>query len=142
MFKPSASSRRTRSGSKPPSAWSPSEPLVAVAAEEVASAEERRKRIERGERVSLPGKVPTLKELGITQAHAEYARALHSLTPEQFERYLDFGARKVDYSRRDYARLRRFLRAEAKRRPASLTDRRVLPNRERTSIMPDDTTST
>jgi hypothetical protein len=94
------------------------EPLVAVAAEEVAAAEQRRKRIERGESVSLPGKVPTLKELGITQAHAEYAMALSRLPPEQFERFLNFGSRKVDYSRRDYARLQRFLRAEARRRAA------------------------
>jgi hypothetical protein len=91
------------------------EPLVAVAAEEVTAAEQRRKRIERGENVPLPGKPPTLKELGITPAHAEYARALHSLTPEQFERFLDFGRRKSDRARRDYARLRRFLRAEARR---------------------------
>ena len=92
------------------------EPLVATAAEEVAAAEERRKRIERGESVSLSGKVPTLKELGITPARAEYMIAVSQLAPEQFERFLNFGGRRVDYARRDYARLRRFLRAEAKRR--------------------------
>jgi hypothetical protein len=81
------------------------EPLVAIAAEEVAAAEERRKRIERGESVSLPGKVPTLKELGITPAHAEYMIAVSQLAPEQFERFLNFGGRRVDYARRDYARL-------------------------------------
>jgi hypothetical protein len=92
------------------------EPLVATAAEEVKAAEQRRERIERGESVSLPGKVPTLKELGITPAHAEYMIAVSQLAPEQFERFLEFGHRTGDYRRRDYARLRRFLRAEAKRR--------------------------
>jgi hypothetical protein len=92
------------------------EPLVATAAEEVKAAEQRRERIERGESVSLPGKVPTLKELGITPAHAEYMIAVSQLAPEQFERFLEFGHRTSDYRRRDYARLRRFLRAEAKRR--------------------------
>jgi hypothetical protein len=94
------------------------EPLVAVAAEELKAAEERRQRIERGENVSLPGKPPSLKELGITPAHAEYAIALHRLTPEQFERFLEFWSREIGSARRDYARPRRFLRAEA-RRPAS-----------------------
>jgi hypothetical protein len=94
------------------------EPLVATAAEEVTAAAERRERIERGERVPLPGKPPTLKELGITPAHAEYMMAVSALTPEQFERFVNFGQRRVDYSRRDYARLRRFLRSETKRRPA------------------------
>jgi hypothetical protein len=78
------------------------EPLVAVAAEEVAAAEERRERIERGENVSLPGKPPSLKELGITEAHAEHAMAVSALTPKQFERYLDFGQRQSDYANRDY----------------------------------------
>jgi hypothetical protein len=95
------------------------EPLVATAAEEVAAAEQRRKRIERGESVALPGKPPTLKELGITPAHDRHMRAVASLTTEQFERFLNFGRRPSDYSRRDYAQLRRFLRAEAKRRSAS-----------------------
>jgi hypothetical protein len=69
--------------------------------------------------VSLPGKLPSLKELGITPAHAEYMIAVSQLTPEQVERFLAFGQRRSDYARRDYARLRRFLRAEANRRPAS-----------------------
>jgi hypothetical protein len=94
------------------------EPLVASAAEEVKAAEERRGRIERGENVPLPGKPPSLKELGITPAHARCAMAVSSLTPEQFERFINFGGRSVDYRRRDYAHLRRFLRAEVKRRPA------------------------
>jgi hypothetical protein len=42
--------------------------------------------------------------------------AVSQLAPEQFERFLNFGGRRVDYARQDYARLRRFLRAEAKRR--------------------------
>ena len=91
------------------------EPLLAMADEQLKAARERRERIERGERVRLPGKPPSLKELGITPAHAQYARAIHALAPEQFERFLEFGQRSSDYARRDYARLRRFLRAEAKR---------------------------
>jgi len=91
------------------------EPLVTAAAEQVRAAEGRRVRIERGESVPLPGKPPTLKELGITPAHAEHALALAALTPEQFERFLKFGRRPSDYRRRDYAELRRFLRAEARR---------------------------
>lgn len=94
------------------------EPLLAAAAEEVEAATARRERIERGENVSLPGKPPSLKELGITPAHAEYVIAVSQLTPEQFERFLEFGRRKSDSARRDYARLRRFLRAETKRYPA------------------------
>lgn len=92
------------------------EPLVASAAEEVKAAEERRERIEHGEHVPLPGKPPTLKELGVTPAFARHGMAVNSLTPEQFERFLNFGERSSDYSRRNYARLRRFLRAEARRR--------------------------
>jgi hypothetical protein len=42
------------------------EPLLAVADEEVKAATARRERVERGENVPLPGKPPTLKELGIT----------------------------------------------------------------------------
>jgi len=38
-----------------------------------------------------------------------------SLTEEQFERFLEFGTRWSDFARRNYARLRRFRRAEAKR---------------------------
>jgi hypothetical protein len=38
-----------------------------------------------------------------------------SLTPEQFERFLKFSH---PTKRADYGRLRRFLRAEAKRQPA------------------------
>jgi hypothetical protein len=91
------------------------EPLVTAAAEEVKAADQRRGRVERGENVALPGKPPTLKELGITPAHAEHALALAALTPEQFERFLKFGRRPSDYRRRDYAELRRFLRAEARR---------------------------
>lgn len=94
------------------------EPLVASAAEEVKAAEERRGRIERGENSPLPGKPPSLKELGITGAHMRHMRAVAALTAEQFERFLNFGQRSSDYSRRDYGRLRRFLRAEAKRRSA------------------------
>jgi hypothetical protein len=67
--------------------------------------------------VPLPGKPPSLKELGFTSVGARHAMALAALTPEQFERYLNFGRRPVDGRRRDYARLRRFLRAEAKRQP-------------------------
>ena len=48
----------------------------------------------------------------------EWPRHMTSLTEEQFERFLKFGGRSSDYRRRDYARLRRFLRPEAKRRPA------------------------
>jgi hypothetical protein len=91
------------------------EPLLAVAAEELKAAKERRERIERGEIVPLPGKPPSLKELGITPAHARHAMTLTQLTPEQFERFLEFGWRPADVRHRDYARLRRFLRAEAKR---------------------------
>jgi hypothetical protein len=94
------------------------EPLVASADEEVKAAAARRERIERGENVSLPGKPPSLKELGITPAHDRHMRAVGALTEEQFERFLNFGQRSSDYRRRDYARLRHFLRAEAKRRPA------------------------
>jgi hypothetical protein len=91
------------------------EPLLAVAAEELTAAKERRERIERGEIVPLPGKPPSLKELGMTPAHARHALTLAELTPEQFERFLEFGRRPADVRRRDYAQLRRFLRAEAKR---------------------------
>ena len=94
------------------------EPLVAVAAEEVKAAEERRERIERGENVPFPGKPPTLKELGITPAHARYAMTMASLTEEQFERFLKFAH---PTKRADYGRMRRFLRAEAKRRPRGAT---------------------
>jgi hypothetical protein len=90
------------------------EPLIATAAEELKGAEERRARIERGERVPLPGKPPSLRELGISEAHAEYMIAVARLSGEQFERFLKFG-QPADYARRDYARLRRFLRAETKR---------------------------
>jgi hypothetical protein len=62
-------------------------PLAASAAEEVKAAETRRGRIERGENVLLPGKPPSLKELGITPAHARHAMAMASLTPEQLERF-------------------------------------------------------
>jgi hypothetical protein len=92
------------------------EPLVASAAEEVKAAKARRERVERGESVPLPGKPPTLKELGITLAHARHIRTVTALTPEQFERFIKFGWRNVDVARRDYAKLRRFLRAEAKQR--------------------------
>ena len=91
------------------------EPLVASAAEEVKAAEERRTRIGRGENVPLPGRPPTLKEMGITPAHARDMRTMASLTPEQFERFLKFSH---PTKRADYGRLRRFLRAEAKRQPA------------------------
>ena len=50
------------------------EPLVASAAEEVKAADERRGRIERGENLPLPGKPPSLKELGITRAHMRHMR--------------------------------------------------------------------
>ena len=92
------------------------EPLVVSAAEQVKAAEERRARIEQGEDVPLPGKPPTLKELGITPAHARYAMAMASLTEEQFERFLVFAQPS---RRQEYGRMRRFLHAEAKRRPAS-----------------------
>jgi hypothetical protein len=95
------------------------EPLVASAAEAVKVAEALRERIERGERIRLPGKPPSLKDLGITPLKAEYMMAVSALTPDQLERFMNFGGRQVDYSRRDYARLRRFLRAEARRGPAS-----------------------
>jgi hypothetical protein len=91
------------------------EPLVVSAAEEVQAAEQRRERIERGENVPLPGKPPTLKEMGITPAHARHAMTMASLPPEQFKRFLKFAH---PTKRADYGRLRRFLRAEAKRRPA------------------------
>ena len=91
------------------------EPLVVSAADEVKAAEERRERIERGENVRLPGKPPTLKELGFTPAHARHAMTMASLTAEQFERFLKFSR---PTKRADYGRLRRFLRAEAKRQPA------------------------
>ena len=94
------------------------EPLLAVATEEINAAAARRERIERGENVSLPGKPPSLKELGITPTHADYMRALAALPREQFERFLNFGHRTVDLRRRDYAHLRHFLRAEAKRQSA------------------------
>ena len=51
-------------------------------------------------------------------ADARYMTEVLSLIPEQFERFIDFGCRHFDIQRRDYARLRRFLRAEAKRRSA------------------------
>jgi hypothetical protein len=93
------------------------EPLLATATEEFEAARDRRQRIERGETVRLPGKPPmSLKEMGVTPAHAEHMMTLAGLTPEQFERFLKFGRRPADYSRQDYARLRRFLRAEARRR--------------------------
>lgn len=82
------------------------EPVPAIVAEELKAAKDRRKRIERGESVPLPGKPPSLKELGITPAHARYAMTLAQLTPEQFERFLKFGRRPSE---------RGFLRAEAKR---------------------------
>ena len=94
------------------------EPLLAVAAEELKAAKERRERIERGEIVSLPGKPPSLKELGMTPARVRLATTLSQLTPEQFERFLKFGRRPSDLQRRGYAQLRRFLRAETKRQPA------------------------
>ena len=71
---------------------------------------------QQGEDVPLPGKPPTLKELGITPAHARYAMAMASLTEEQFERFLVFAQPS---RRQEYGRMRRFLHAEAKRRPAS-----------------------
>lgn len=82
------------------------EPLLAIAAEELKAAKDRRKRIEWGESVPFPGQPPV---------HARYAMTLAQLTPEQFERVLKFGRRPSDRSRRDYAQLRGFLRAEAKR---------------------------
>jgi hypothetical protein len=45
------------------------EPLLAVAAEELKAAKERRERIARGASVPLPETPPSLKELGITPAH-------------------------------------------------------------------------
>jgi hypothetical protein len=42
------------------------EPLLAMAGEELKAAETRRERIERGENVPLPGKPPSLKDIGIT----------------------------------------------------------------------------
>jgi hypothetical protein len=91
------------------------EPLLAVATEGLEAAKERRERVERGESAPLPGRPPSLKELGITPSHARHAMTLAQLTPEQFERFLGFGRRPADVRRRDYAQLRRFLRAEAKR---------------------------
>ena len=73
--------------------------------------------MERGEGLPPIGWIPSLKDLGITVAFASYAAAMASLTEEQFERFLKFGRRNADVRRGDYARLRRFLRAEAKRRP-------------------------
>jgi hypothetical protein len=83
---------------------------VTVAAEEVKAAEDRRVRIEQGENMPLPGKPPTLKELGFTPARIRHARAMASLTEEQFEQFLVFAQPSA---RQDYGRLRRFLRAEA-----------------------------
>jgi hypothetical protein len=79
------------------------EPLVATAAQEVAAAELRRKRIVLGGNVPQPGKPPTLKELGIAPAHARHMMMVSSLPQEQFGRFLDFGRRTSDYRRRDYA---------------------------------------
>jgi hypothetical protein len=93
------------------------EPLVAGAAEQAKAAEERRRRIEAGENVALPGKRATLKELGITPAEIRYGRALAALTEEQVKRYLDFHVgRPSDRRRRAYGKLRRFLKKEARRR--------------------------
>jgi hypothetical protein len=92
------------------------EPLVAVAAAEAKAAEERRRRIEAGESVALPGKPPTLKELGLTPAFLRHSRALASLTEEQFKRFLAFDVgRPSDRARRDYAKLRRFLAKEVRK---------------------------
>jgi hypothetical protein len=70
-------------------------PLVVAAAEELKAAADRRERIERGENVSLPGKPPGLKELGITPAHARHMTLMTLLSPEQFERYLKIHKQKL-----------------------------------------------
>ncbi|MBO0736887.1 MAG: hypothetical protein J2P48_10010 [Alphaproteobacteria bacterium] len=77
------------------------EPLLAMADEQLKTARERRERIERGERVPLAGKPPSLKELGITPAWVRHAMMISALSPEQFERFLEFGWRASNQRRRD-----------------------------------------
>jgi hypothetical protein len=88
------------------------EPLLAVAADEVKAAQTRRERIERGENVSLPGKPPTLKELGITPARARHMRLMTLLSPEQFERYTELEIKRrfgPGATRREHAALRKYI---------------------------------
>jgi hypothetical protein len=111
------------------------EPVVAAAAEEVKAAEQRRGRIERGENVPLPGKPPSLKELGITPSEARYMMAVAALTPDQFERFINFGGRPVDYRQRDYARLRRYAPKPNASREFPRFPRVALPRRDTTVRM-------
>jgi hypothetical protein len=87
------------------------EPLLVAASEEVDAAAARRERIEQGENVSLPGKPPTLKELGITPAHASPS-----------EGYPDERYRSCVPARRSAARLSLRRRSTASRAAARQRD--------------------
>jgi len=78
----------------------------------------RRRRCDEVEPTELGGRQIDAEhpgDLGITEAHAAYMTSMAGLTPEQFERFVEFGRRPSDLRRGDYARLRRFLRAERRR---------------------------
>ena len=91
------------------------EPMTAIAANELKRIEQQRARMDRGEGLPPLGWIPSPKDFGISAAHASHMINLARLSPEQFERFLHFGWRPSHVRRRDYARLRRFLRAEGKR---------------------------
>jgi hypothetical protein len=84
------------------------EPLIAMAAEQVKTATDRRERLERGENIGLLGKPPSLKELGITPADA---RLMGLLNPEQLERYLEIVLKRCGRGarRREHAALRKYI---------------------------------
>jgi hypothetical protein len=88
------------------------EPVAALAQRVLQRIEEQRARMERGEGLPPIGSIPTVKDLGFTAAHTAHAATLAALPEEQFERFLNFGRRPTDLRRREYALLRRFLRAE------------------------------
>ena len=53
--------------------------------------------------------------IGLTAAYAAHMINMSRLTPEQFERFLEFNRRPSDLQTRDYAQLRRFLRSKTRR---------------------------
>lgn len=92
------------------------EPLLTAAGEELNAAKARRKRIECGEDVPLPGKPPSfgalLKELDISPAKAIYMHDLaKSLSDDDIRPFVEWQLGRLDAVRRKRAELRAFLRS-------------------------------
>jgi hypothetical protein len=55
------------------------------------------------------------RDLAWTDAHIKHCRLMAVLNEDEFERYLKFATQPAARARREYAQLRRFVRAEIKR---------------------------